>query len=131
MRRRKSLNTSLASTMTLNRVCYLLLIFAAIGSLFTSSPLAMWFLLINMLTLVMYGADKIAARKGMRRVPEATLLVFGVTGGWPGAIVGQQLFRHKTQKQPFKTYFFLSIVVSIAVMAAVYHFSPVSSLWPF
>lgn len=131
MRRRKPLNTSLASTMTLNRVCYLLLIFAAIGSLFTSSPLAMWFLLINMLTLVMYGADKIAARKGMRRVPEATLLVFGVTGGWPGAIVGQQLFRHKTQKQPFKTYFFLSIVVSITVMAAVYHFSPVSSLWPF
>ena len=131
MRRRKPLNTSLASTMTLNRVCYLLLLFAAIGSLFTSSPLAMWFLLINMLTLVMYGADKMAARKGMRRVPEATLLVFGVTGGWPGAIVGQQLFRHKTQKQPFKTYFFLSIVVSIAVMAAVYHFSPVSSLWPF
>lgn len=87
----------------------------------------MWFLLINMLTLVMYGADKMAARKGMRRVPEATLLVFGVTGGWPGAIVGQQLFRHKTQKQPFKTYFFLSIVVSIAGMAAVYHFSPVSS----
>lgn len=131
MRRRKPLNSSLASTMTLNRVCYLLLLFAAIGSLFTSSPLAMWFLLINMLTLVMYGADKIAARKGMRRVPEATLLVFGVTGGWPGAIVGQQLFRHKTQKQPFKTYFFLSIVVSIAVMAAVYHFSPVSSLWLF
>lgn len=131
MRRRKPLNTSLASTMTLNRVCYLLLIFAAIGSLFTSSPLAMWFLLINMLTLVMYGADKMAARKGMRRVPEATLLVFGVTGGWPGAIVGQQLFRHKTQKQPFKTYFFLSIVVSITVMAAVYHFSPVSSLWSF
>lgn len=131
MRRQKPLNTSLASTMTLNRVCYLLLIFAAIGSLFTSSPLAMWFLLINMLTLVMYGADKMAARKGMRRVPEATLLVFGVTGGWPGAIVGQQLFRHKTQKQPFKTYFLLSIVVSIAVMAAVYHFSPVSSLWPF
>lgn len=131
MPRRKPLNTSLASTMTLNRVCYLLLIFAAIGSLFTSSPLAMWFLLINMLTLVMYGADKMAARKGMRRVPEATLLVFGVTGGWPGAIVGQQLFRHKTQKQPFKTYFLLSIVVSITVMAAVYHFSPVSSLWPF
>ena len=129
MRRRKPLNTSLASTMTLNRVCYLLLIFAAIGSLFTSSPLAMWFLLINMLTLVMYGADKMAARKGMRRVPEATLLVFGVTGGWPGAIVGQQLFRHKTQKQPFKTYFFISVVVSIAMMAVVYHLSSYSSLY--
>ena len=80
----------------------------------------MWFLLINMLTLVMYGADKMAARKGMRRVPEATLLVFGVTGGWPGAIVGQQLFRHKTQKQPFKTYFIISVIVSIVAMVAIY-----------
>lgn len=128
MRHRKPLNQPLAGTMTLNRFCYLLLIFAAIGSLFASTPLAMWFLLINVLTMLIYGADKLAARKGMSRVPEATLLVFGVTGGWPGAIVGQQLFRHKTQKQPFKTYFFLSIVVSIAVMAAVYHFSPVSFL---
>ncbi|HCT3168814.1 TPA: DUF1294 domain-containing protein [Enterobacter asburiae] len=114
--------------MTLNRFCYLLLIFAALGSLLSSNPVVVWFLLINVLTMVIYGADKMAARKGMRRVPEATLLVFGLTGGWPGAIAGQQLFRHKTQKQPFKTYFFLSIVVSIAVMAAVYHFSPVSSL---
>ncbi|MFW7250735.1 DUF1294 domain-containing protein [Enterobacter sp. SES19] len=114
--------------MTLNRFCYLLLIFAAIGSFLASNPVVMWFLLINVLTLALYGADKMAARKGMRRVPEATLLVFGVTGGWPGAIVGQQLFRHKTQKQPFKTYFFLSVVVSIGMMAVLYHFSPVSSL---
>ncbi|HEO9145557.1 MULTISPECIES: DUF1294 domain-containing protein [Enterobacter] len=110
--------------MTLNRFCYLLLILAAVGSILTSYPVVMWLLLINVLTMVMYGADKMAARKGMRRVPEATLLVFGVTGGWPGAILGQQLFRHKTQKQPFKTYFFISVIVSITVMAAAYHFSP-------
>ncbi|MFW7194898.1 DUF1294 domain-containing protein [Enterobacter sp. BNK-29] len=114
--------------MTLNRFCYLFLIIAAIGSLLATHPLVMWFLTINVLTLVMYGADKMAARKGMRRVPEATLLIFGVTGGWPGAIVGQQLFRHKTQKQPFKSYFFISVVVSIAMMAAVYHFSSYSLL---
>lgn len=110
--------------MTLNRFCYLLLILAAVGSILTSYPVVMWLLLINVLTMVMYGADKMAACKGMRRVPEATLLVFGVTGGWPGAILGQQLFRHKTQKQPFKTYFFISVIVSITVMAAAYHFSP-------
>ena len=124
MRRRKPLNTLVANTMTLNRFCYLFPIAAAIGSLFTPNPLVTWVLLINVLTMVMYGADKMAARKGMRRVPEATLLVFGVTGGWPGAILGQQLFRHKTQKQPFKTYFFISVIVSITVMAAAYHFSP-------
>ena len=113
--------------MTLNRFCYSLLIFAAIASLVTSHPLIIWFLLINALTTGMYGADKMAARKGLRRVPEVTLLVFGATGGWPGAILGQQLFRHKTQKQPFKTYFVISIFVSIVVMATAYHFSSFAS----
>ncbi|ENI1336176.1 DUF1294 domain-containing protein, partial [Salmonella enterica] len=64
------------------------------------------------------------ARKTWRRVPESTLLVFGVVGGWPGAIVGQQLFRHKTQKQPFKTYFIVSVIVSIVVTVAIYRLYP-------
>ena len=111
--------------MTLNRFCYLLLLIAAIGSLFTSHPFILWLLLINVLTLAMYGADKMAARRARRRVPEATLLVFGLIGGWPGAIIGQQLFRHKTQKQPFKTYFIVSVIVSISAMVAVYQLFPV------
>ncbi|EEI8284490.1 DUF1294 domain-containing protein, partial [Salmonella enterica] len=76
------------------------------------------------LTLAIYGIDKTAARKTWRRVPESTLLVFGVVGGWPGAIVGQQLFRHKTQKQPFKTYFIVSVIVSILVTVAIYRLYP-------
>ncbi|EDI2307638.1 DUF1294 domain-containing protein [Salmonella enterica subsp. enterica serovar Senftenberg] len=76
------------------------------------------------LTLAIYGVDKTAARKTWRRVPESTLLVFGVVGGWPGAIVGQQLFRHKTQKQPFKTYFIVSVIVSIVVTVAIYRLYP-------
>ena len=123
MRHLNPLNIPVVTAMTLNRFCYLLLFSAATGSFFTSNPLVMWFVLINVLTIAIYGADKMAARKGMRRVPEATLLAFGVTGGWPGAILGQQLFRHKTQKQPFKTYFMLSVILSIVAMAAIYHFS--------
>lgn len=110
--------------MYLNRFCYLILISAAVGSIFTSHPVVMWFLLANALTLVIYGIDKTAARKTWRRVPESTLLVFGVVGGWPGAIVGQQLFRHKTQKQPFKTYFIISVLVSILVTVAIYRLYP-------
>lgn len=110
--------------MYLNRFCYLILISAAVGSIFTSHPVVMWFLLANALTLVIYGIDKTAARKTWRRVPESTLLVFGVVGGWPGAIVGQQLFRHKTQKQPFKIYFIISVLVSILVTVAIYRLYP-------
>lgn len=107
---------------TLNKFCFFLLLSTAIGSLFSAWPVAIWFLLINVLTMVIYGADKMAARKGMRRIPEVTLLVFGVVGGWPGAIMGQQIFRHKTQKQPFKTWFLMSVVVSILATVALYHF---------
>jgi uncharacterized membrane protein YsdA (DUF1294 family) len=110
--------------MNLNRFCYLLLALAAIGSLFMPHPLVMWFLLADVLTLVIYGADKMAARKAWRRVPESTLLMFGLVGGWPGAIVGQQFFRHKTQKQPFKTYFIISVVLNIAALIALYWLYP-------
>ena len=106
--------------MNLNRVCYLLLGLAAAGSLFLPHPLVMWLLLVNLLTLALYGMDKTAARKAWRRVPESTLLVFGFVGGWPGAIVGQQCFRHKTQKQPFKTYFMISVILNIIVLAGGY-----------
>jgi uncharacterized membrane protein YsdA (DUF1294 family) len=43
-----------------------------------------------------------------------------LVGGWPGAIVGQQAFRHKTQKQPFKTYFIISVMLNISVLVALY-----------
>lgn len=114
----------MANDMDFNRFCYLLLIFAAIGSFFTDYPFVIWLLLANVLTLVIYGADKMAARKAWCRVPESTLLVLGMLGGWPGAMIGQRLFRHKTQKQPFRTYFTVSVIVNISVMIAVYQRYP-------
>ncbi len=57
-----------------------------------------------------------AARKTAQSAVEFTLLVLPVGGQ---AIVGQQLFRHKTQKQPFKNILYrqcdMSIVVTVAI----------------
>ncbi|MBJ3816827.1 DUF1294 domain-containing protein [Shimwellia pseudoproteus] len=106
--------------MNLHRFCYLLMALAIAGSLYFPHHLLMWLLIINILTLLIYGGDKLAACQGWRRVPELTLLTFGFVGGWPGAICGQQLFRHKTQKQPFKTWFWLSVLLNLAVIAGVY-----------
>lgn len=109
--------------MNLNRFCYLLLALSAIGSMFMPNPLVMWLLLVNVLTLLVYGGDKLAAAKAWRRVPEVTLLAFGFVGGWPGAMLGQQLFRHKTHKQPFRKWFFITVVINvIVVIAVVYEF---------
>lgn len=105
--------------MNLNRFCYLLLALAAMGSIFTSRPFVMWLMLANALTLVVYAADKMAARRAWRRVSESTLLMFGLVGGWPGAIVSQQVFHHKTQKQPFKTWFLMSVLLNLMVVVVV------------
>jgi len=106
--------------MNLKRFCYLLLILAVAGSVSQSDPLITWLFLVNLLTLALYGADKCAAKNAWRRVPESTLLLFGFVGGWPAAICGQAIFRHKTQKQPFKKYFIISVMMNIVVAGVAY-----------
>ena len=48
-----------------------------------------------------YGLDKRRAAAGGRRVPERTLHLLALLGGWPGAILARRRFRHKTMKVPF------------------------------
>ena len=56
---------------------------------------------VSLVTFVTYGLDKRAARRGDRRVPEARLHLLELCGGWPGALVAQQVFRHKRRKGSF------------------------------
>lgn len=105
--------------MILNQFCYFLLVLAAVGSALMPHSLVMWFGLVNVLTLLVYGGDKLAAVKAWRRVPEATLLIFGLVGGWPGAILAQKSFRHKTHKQPFRKWFFITVLVNVIVIITV------------
>ena len=69
------------------------------------------------LCLVLYAVDKLAARAGRERIPESMLLSLGTIGGWPGAIVAQQAWRHKTVKRSFRVRFWLSVAVNVAVFA--------------
>ncbi|MGL5239869.1 MULTISPECIES: DUF1294 domain-containing protein [Enterobacteriaceae] len=104
--------------MMINKICWGLLVLALIASFGFVYPVLAWLLLINILTFLIYGADKLAARKSWQRVPEKTLLAFGLAGGWPAAWLAQQAFRHKTQKQPFRRWFFGSVVLNLAAVAA-------------
>lgn len=69
------------------------------------------------LCLVLHAIDKLAARAGRERIPESMLLGLGLVGGWPGAIVAQQAWRHKTAKMSFRVRFWLSVIVNVAVFA--------------
>lgn len=72
---------------------------------------------VGAITFVTYGVDKRAAQRGARRVPESTLHLLALTGGWPGALAAQQMFRHKTRKQPFRVVFWLTVVVNSMMVA--------------
>jgi uncharacterized membrane protein YsdA (DUF1294 family) len=71
------------------------------------------YLLLSALCFASYALDKSAARRGERRTPESRLLVLGLVGGWPGAVLAQQWLRHKTVKQPFRRMFWLTVAVNI------------------
>ncbi len=58
-------------------------------------------LILNLLTLAIYGIDKWLAIKQKRRVPEKYLMLLAVFGGSVGAWSGMMLFRHKTRKYLF------------------------------
>lgn len=60
-------------------------------------------------SFAVYAVDKSAARAGRWRVPERTLLLIGLAGGWPGAVVAQQVLRHKTCKPGFRFLFWASV----------------------
>jgi uncharacterized membrane protein YsdA (DUF1294 family) len=68
-------------------------------------------------TFVTYGMDKSAAENGRRRTPESTLHMLSLAGGWPGALVAQRVFRHKTRKQPFQLVFWCTVIVNSVALA--------------
>lgn len=71
---------------------------------------------LTVLLFALYGWDKRSARNGGRRVPENTLHLLALLGGWPGAWLARPFFRHKTAKQPFCALFYLTVAANIAVL---------------
>lgn len=65
-----------------------------------------------------YGSDKRRAATGRRRVPEQTLHILALLGGWPGALLGQRQFRHKTKKPSFLIVFWCVAVLHVAAVGS-------------
>lgn len=53
---------------------------------------------VGLVTFAAFGWDKRCAERGARRIPERTLHALEMFGGWPGALLGMQAFRHKRRK---------------------------------
>lgn len=76
-----------------------------------------------------YAFDKSAAEAGRWRIAESTLLTLGLAGGWPGAIVAQQVLRHKSSKASFRAAFWATVVLNVSIFTALH--SPLARhVWP-
>lgn len=67
-------------------------------------------LAMSIFAFLAYRSDKRRAEAGEWRISEATLHVIALLGGWPGAFVGQRVFRHKTAKLPFQVVFWMIVL---------------------
>ena len=75
---------------------------------------------INAISFVVYGIDKLKAKKGKWRITESTLLLLAITYGSIGAWFGIKVWHHKTLHKKFKYGIPLIVIAQIAI--AVYIF---------
>jgi len=78
--------------------------------------LVYYLVLVNLAAFILYGADKSFAKKGARRIPERTLLLWAWIGGSIGAFLGMKIFHHKTLKPKFAITVPVLLVLEIAII---------------
>ena len=72
-----------------------------------------YYAVVSGITLLAYWRDKRAASRGGWRISERRLHVLALVGGWPGAIAGMRVFRHKTRRTIFKAVVTIAAIVHI------------------
>ena len=74
-----------------------------------------YYLVINLITFLVWGFDKWRAQNQQWRVSERILFSLIIIGGAFGALGGMQIFRHKTRKTRFWVIGILAAVIHIAI----------------
>lgn len=75
-----------------------------------------YLIIINILSFILYGIDKLKAIKKEERISEKTLILIGILGGSIGSLIGMNLFRHKTKKLKFIISLPLILIIHIIVV---------------
>lgn len=102
-----------------------------LATLLVGSLLGYWphivvggYALMSMITLLVYKWDKRLASNPstkMMRVPERSLHILAIACGWPGALIAQQWFRHKSKKRAFIFGLWVTIFINCGLLGYLYY----------
>jgi uncharacterized membrane protein YsdA (DUF1294 family)/cold shock CspA family protein len=65
----------------------------------------------SFITYNMYADDKARAKRRDRRIPEKTLHLCELVGGWPGGFIAQRMLRHKNRKDSYQFEFWAIVAI--------------------
>lgn len=101
-------------------ITFSVLYLTALYYLQSIEQLPLWFLLFfivcNVLSFIFYGMDKLAAVKNWQRTRERHFYILALCGGWPGSVLGQLVFHHKTSKVSFRRWFYFMTSINLLLM---------------
>ncbi len=74
-----------------------------------------YIVIINIITFIIFGMDKLKAINHKKRIRESTLLGLSFFGGAAGGLLAMYIFRHKTRKPYFS--YGLPLMVLVQILA--------------
>lgn len=78
---------------------------------------------VNIITFIMYGIDKLKAKMGKWRIPEYALFLPAIVGGSIGAWLGIKVWHHKTRHNAFR--YGIPLILALQIGLFVYF-----RVWP-
>ena len=82
-----------------------------------ASIIILYLIIINLLAFLLMGLDKRKAKRHKWRIPEKTLFLSAIIGGSIGALLGMQVFRHKTKHASFRIGMPCILILQLALAA--------------
>ncbi len=87
-------------------------------------PFLLFFILMNLVTFLLFRKDKKKAEKKAFRIPEKDLLGFSAVFGALGGLLGMIIFHHKTRKPKFFILVPLFALIQLMLINLVFRFGP-------
>lgn len=78
------------------------------------------YIIISLVTILIYAKDKYSAQTNRWRTPESTLHFLSLIGGWPGALFAQKALRHKTSKSEFISTYRVTVFFNLTALLMIY-----------